>query len=885
MARHKKWSFLWVLIPVIIGGIVVSFFINTLLNPNLYRRMVQESLSASLGRAVTIGDAKWNVLGGVGIAFEDFRVKDRSLAFDVLQAKRLVLKPEFLPLIRREIKWKRIILDRPVLHLVRDKNGQFNFLDGPLTGEKLKSSQKKILQALSTLFGGSMTIEEGEISFTDERLGDLPLTTEIKSFTLHLSKISYRTPFPFRLSGKISHSRKEGSIEIAGTLQNIPEDLDLSKGGVEAEVKVKGIEAFHFWPYLRTLLPIKTIAGNLDMTGQYKGDFSGPFKVSAKVRLKDVVFDHPRVFAYVLTPKWLNIGFEVNYDIRNLVVPSFSVELPEIWVKGKGKIYGIGSEGMGMDAEAHSGPFDLADGKRLVPYRIIDPGVSTPLFRGEGKGSVQIVSVKLSGKMPEIDHCDELANAHALSVEMKLNGAGLKLPWNLPPLEDVKGVLLFKEGHLNLRDVEGRVLHSDFDNTNGFLYRLLHNPLLQVQSEGEIDLADLRSLTKTKGLPKEFSEAFGPMTQISGKAEYQLSVKGDLEAPFRFQHQGTYRLARVRLGHRKIPFPILLGEGKVDLSNEALQWSGVKVEFGNSALLMNGFWKRAEKSESLEIGAKGRADLKNLYSLFQSSLFPEGIRSATKEMEGFSGTADLSFKSRSLEGTPGFSYEGELIPRGVDFLRKGMIFPLTLKDGVISFSNAGFGFSKVRIQSGNSFLTLDGSAKEKNLNLSASGSIDLKRLQSLSQSPLLPDPIRSQMEGVRDLTGEADVRLRWFGKMGDGFNSLREGEIKLKGVSLQHQKIPVSLSHDRRVVAHLSGRSSIQGIEREVGRFSGDRVGGLFPLYCRPRFWPESPGPLSADLFSETGSRSPVPKERRRSSLAGPPLPLKGFGSGSAGGA
>ncbi len=55
-----------------------------------------------------------------------------------------------------------------------------------------------------------------------------------------------------------------------------------------------------------------------------------------------------------------------------------------------------------------SDSFDLADGRRLIPYRVITPDVSNALFRAEGKGPIQILSVNLSGKMPEIDHCDEL---------------------------------------------------------------------------------------------------------------------------------------------------------------------------------------------------------------------------------------------------------------------------------------------------------------------------------------------------------------------------------------------------------------------------------------------------------------------------------------------
>ena len=58
--------------------------------------------------------------------------------------------------------------------------------------------------------------------------------------------------------------------------------------------------------------------------------------------------------------------------------------------------------------------------------------------------------------------------------------------------------------------------------------------------------------------------------------------------PYRFQHQEVYRLSKVRFKHRRIPFPVLIGEGRIELSNEDLQWAEAKVEFGNCSLVTSG---------------------------------------------------------------------------------------------------------------------------------------------------------------------------------------------------------------------------------------------------------------------------------------------------------
>ena len=888
MRRRKKWSLLWILIPIVVVGAFILLSTRYLLDPNLYRNILQKSLTTALDREVSIGKAKIDLWGGVGMAFEDFRVRDRSLAFDLLQSKTLILKVKLLPLLKREIKWRRIVVDRPMLHIIRDRNGQFNiFSDSPLTGAKRKETEEKILEGLSSLFGCSLAIKDGVIFFSDEGLSDSPLKTEIRSFNFQLSKITFREIFPFQMNGKIVHSKKDGLFSVNGTLQNIPEDMDFSKGRIEAEVKMKGVETLHFWPYLETVLPMKRISGILDLHAQYRGDFHGPFKTSAKISMKDVLFDYPRVFSFILEPKWLNLDFEAEYDTKNFKIPRLFIELPEIWIKAKGRIYDIGSAEMGMEAEASTSSFDIAEGKKFIPFRIIVPPVSDRLFRSEGKGSFQAVSVKLAGKMPEIDHCDQPANAHVLSIEAKLDGAQLKLPWDFPPLEDLQGQVLFQKGHLYLKEVNGRIFHSTLEKVNGTFSELLHFPTLQLECQGKLDLTDLPGLSKTEGMPVEFSRTLSSIHILSGEGHYSLSAEGILTPPIRFQHRGIYNLSKARFTHPQIPFPIQIGEGRLELSHHDLKWSEAKVEFGHSTLMTNGLWRHGEKDPSLEIKADGRMDLKNLFSLFRTPLLPEEVRSKTDGFEALSGISQFSFRGKSPSGTALFSYEGEFFPREVSLLQKGNPIPLVLKEGEVSFSNSGMGFSKTKIQSGNSSLTLDGWIRGGDVSLSTWGSIDLKQLFSLIKSPLFPDQIRSQVEGIQELNGGAEVRLKWQGKMENWIGALEEGEIRLKAIDLQHREIPVPLSHFDGFISVTPGQIRFDEVKGRVGDSPVTASGTLFQRspslsvssqkVGRSSDWPQS-GRLSFQisspqldldsLFPKREGTSPISFERIRDGLS-----------------
>ncbi len=816
MSHRRRFSFLWVLLPILALGTLFFLSINYLIDPSLYRNVIQKSLTHHLGREVTIGKAKISLWGGLSVAFEDFRVRDRSARFDFLRSKGLILRVRLIPLLKREVQWKRIVLDGPVFHMIRDKEGRLNFIDAPLTGDTLKSREKDLMNTLSALFGGSLTLRNGTLSFTDESLGDSPLVTEIHALNLEISRISSGHAFPVLIRGKITHLNTDGEFLLSGNLQ-MPEDMDLSKGNMDIKAEAHGIDVSHFWPYLKPLLTMDTISGMLDLNGSYQGSVAKGFKASAKIKFKDLVYDHPRVFAFTQSPKWMNLDLDVAFDKKVFNVSRFFIQLPDIWVKAKGKIYGIGTKEMGMDAEAQSGPFDLSDAKRYIPYRIITKDVSERLYRSEGSGTVRIVSARLSGKMPEVEHCDQPQYAHALSVEMDLERPRVKLPWDVPLLDNLKGHLLFKDGHLKLKEVGGKFLRSTIDRFNGTFYWLLRVSTVQVNMEGKLDLVDFPSLIKMEGISGRLSETLSPMGILSGKARYKLFLKGELKPPFNFQYEGVYQLSKVRFTHRDLPFPILVEEARVDLSNESLEWSGATVEFGNSSLLMSGSWKKGESLGPVELNSKGRVDLKNLFSLLQTSLFSEEIRTKTKGIENLSGAGQLSLKAWKPAGSPVFSYEGELIPREVSFLPKGISFPLTFKEGSLSFSNRGLDFRKVRVFSGNSALLLDGSIEDGNLNLISSGTIDLKPLHALLQTSLFSDPLGSQMAGIQQMAGRAEVRLKWLGRTETWPDALREGEIKFKGVSLKHQAIPVPLSYMDGSLAFSPEQIRLEDLKGRIG--------------------------------------------------------------------
>src|SRR4030042_5284963 len=111
MNVRKKRCLLLALI--LVAGLCIFAFLSLhrLLDPELYRTLVQKKLSEVLGREVLIGKATPSFWPGVGMTFEEVSVKDRSQAFDLFRSKRLVLKIRILPVFWGAIQWRSVLFE------------------------------------------------------------------------------------------------------------------------------------------------------------------------------------------------------------------------------------------------------------------------------------------------------------------------------------------------------------------------------------------------------------------------------------------------------------------------------------------------------------------------------------------------------------------------------------------------------------------------------------------------------------------------------------------------------------------------------------------------------------------------------------------------------
>ena len=212
---------------LVLAALALPFFINA----NQFRPILEERLTAALGREVKIGDLTLSVFSG-GASASDVTIADDP-AFSkepFLRTKTLAVGVELWPLIfSRQLNVTSLTIDQPEISLLQAKSGEWNFssLGGKTTTPPPVPSKESASKPTS-LSVKLVKITNGRFTFKSSKL---------EKVNVELRDFSAASSFPFSLAadvvggGSIKLEGKAGPIRPADVIQT-PFDLNLTIGAL-----------------------------------------------------------------------------------------------------------------------------------------------------------------------------------------------------------------------------------------------------------------------------------------------------------------------------------------------------------------------------------------------------------------------------------------------------------------------------------------------------------------------------------------------------------------------------------------------------------------------------------------------------------------------------
>ena len=160
----SRWrlGFVLILALVVFAGIFLAYS-RELTGEDYLKDFVLQQLEESLGRKIDVHRVKFVIFPRIRVELSQVTIHDPNSDRIVLTARRVDLVLRLLPLLRRQVVGKRLLIEEPTLTLRRNESGHWNVLDG-LNGQAATDQRTMDMMARAfmirqaTLVNGTVTV-------------------------------------------------------------------------------------------------------------------------------------------------------------------------------------------------------------------------------------------------------------------------------------------------------------------------------------------------------------------------------------------------------------------------------------------------------------------------------------------------------------------------------------------------------------------------------------------------------------------------------------------------------------------------------------------------------------------------------------------------------
>lgn len=266
-----------------------AVLVKLLVSPEMVKRTVLPKISAQIERQVTLGDVEVSIFRGIRL--RDLAIQEKDGSGPFLQAAAIRLSYRFWPLLAGRVEVDEVLLEAPVVKIIRYADGSFNFTDlkkqKPTPDEAPKEKSRLRLKITTAgVSGGRVSYEERQGA------GGKGFTTGIDNIGLVARGISLDGEFPLQLDATVAGM----NLSLAGTVARIGSapavTADLTVVAKDLAGVAKGLP-----PALGAKLTRLALSGGLDARLKLAGEVKQPKQLlrGGEIKLADLQFTAGRI--------------------------------------------------------------------------------------------------------------------------------------------------------------------------------------------------------------------------------------------------------------------------------------------------------------------------------------------------------------------------------------------------------------------------------------------------------------------------------------------------------------------------------------------------------------------------------------------------------------
>jgi hypothetical protein len=167
VSRLRLFLVIVLALAVCVGTFLL--FSNTLIGEDYLKGFVLQQLEESLGRKIEVHRVKFVIFPRIRVELSQVAIHDPNSDEVVLSAKRVDLVLRLLPLLRKHVVGKRLLVEEPVLTIHRNEAGHWNILDGT---DQAATDQRALDMMTQVFMIRQATVVNGSITVIDEARPD-----------------------------------------------------------------------------------------------------------------------------------------------------------------------------------------------------------------------------------------------------------------------------------------------------------------------------------------------------------------------------------------------------------------------------------------------------------------------------------------------------------------------------------------------------------------------------------------------------------------------------------------------------------------------------------------------------------------------------------------
>ncbi len=581
-------------ISIAVGGTLVfllvtlSILVKVVVTPEKVRENLLPLAEKALQRKIDIGQIDIGIFSGVSLI--DLSVQKKQAPGHFISVQNLSLSYDLLALLTGDFVIDQILLESPLIEVVRTADGKFNFSD-LLSSEDASAADDKSTVSGSSAFDlliSKVLIKDGELHFIDRfENAKSPYRYDFTQFNFQANKITLENAFPVDLSAELNGS----SIKLSGrfNLANNSGDLDL---------QVSSLDLVRFAPYYRKSLPGKL--GSVSLTLNLEAHIQ-PQTIESKgeVLFEDLDLSLRDLPEATLKKAKLGINYALDYDLQSqeLDISTLLVDFNDIVFGAEGRVEMAGSE----PSLNLSLLFEQLDLRTL--FTGLPKGLTKDLHN-YGLGVIVNGRAVLSGKLDQGAKLLKKAEFDLVDVKASIDnlrtGIAGKIHFDDQQAEAEKLVLSLADQQIlvdfKATDLFSRIIRGEF---NVSATQLDLNRLLPESTADDRD-DDQGSVEEDS---QAFAEEIGPFdlpVDMTGKLRVGKLIYKNLDLN---QVQADMVLKNNRLRIDQLRSTVAGGEfvatSDIDLGVRGLRYQGqMKLDQSNLLALVSGLFPDAEQSVS-----------------------------------------------------------------------------------------------------------------------------------------------------------------------------------------------------------------------------------------------------------------------------------------------